>query len=61
MLAVVLISLWPSHSWICFMGTLLASSREAQLCRRSRKRMRHRPFLLDKYPRGVYNPGRIKG
>ena len=32
MFAVVLISLWPSHSWICFMGTSLASSSEAQLC-----------------------------
>ena len=44
MFAVVLISLWPSHSWICFMGTSLASSSEAQLCRRSWKRICRRPF-----------------
>ena len=32
MLAVVLKSLCPSHSWICFMGTPFFSSRLAQLC-----------------------------
>ena|SRR5699024_3054377 len=30
MLAVVEMSLWPSHSWICFMGTPCFSSRLAQ-------------------------------
>ena len=30
MLAVVEMSLWPSHSWICFMGTPCLSSRLAQ-------------------------------
>ena len=32
MLAVVEMSLWPSHSWICFMGTPCFSSRLAQEC-----------------------------
>lgn len=31
-MAVVLKSEWPSHSWICFSGTPLASSKLAQLC-----------------------------
>ena len=39
MFAVVLKSLCPSHSWICFIGTPLASRRLAQLCRRSCSRM----------------------
>ena len=30
MFAVVEMSLWPSHSWICFMGTPCFSSRLAQ-------------------------------
>jgi len=32
MFAVVEMSLWPSHSWICFMGTPCFSSRLAQEC-----------------------------
>ena len=32
---VVAMSLWPSHSWICFMGTPCLSSRLTQLCRAS--------------------------
>ena len=32
MLAVVEMSLWPSHSWICFMGTPCLSRRLAQEC-----------------------------
>ena len=31
-MAVVEKSLCPSHSWICFIGTPLASINEAQLC-----------------------------
>ena len=45
MFAVVEKSLWPSHSWICFMGTPFARSNEAQLCRRSWKRIRRSPCL----------------
>lgn len=32
---VVAMSLWPSHSWLCFIGTPCLSSRLAQLCRAS--------------------------
>lgn len=45
MLAVVEKSLWPSHSWICFMGTPFARRRLAQLWRRSWKRMRGKLYF----------------
>ena len=44
MFAVVLISLWPSHSWICFIGTSFARRSDAQLCLRSWKRIWRRPL-----------------
>ena len=49
MLAVVEKSLCPSHSWICFIGTPLASINEAQLCLKSWKRMCRKPLASSSF------------
>ena len=51
MLEVVLMSLCPSHSWICFMGTPFLSRRDAQLWRRSCRRMCRRPLFRRSFPK----------
>ena len=55
MLAVVEMSLWPSHSWICFMGTPCLSRRLAQECPYGKMRL----FLTDEgYRKAMENQER---